>query len=312
MSRVEVAENLFKEGFNCSQSVFATFSDLYDMDRDTALKLSASFGGGVGRMREVCGAVLGMSMIAGLETGSSEKMDDVGKKYNYDVVQGLAEEFKSLSGSIICRELLGLEKQESKDTTPSERTEEYYNSRPCDQLVKDAVEIIERVLFALSFEPVVTEEQIKEVAALAEIIWHEHYDAIIGKEQVDYMIDKFQSERSMKDQMINGGYQYYLLTTLGGEVGYFSIREDSDSLFLSKIYIAKKYRGRGYARKAINFMEQLSTDKKLSKIWLTVNRFNETTIKIYETLGFAKTGTQVADIGSGFVMDDYIMEKTCI
>jgi C_GCAxxG_C_C family probable redox protein len=220
MSRVEEAENLFKDGYNCSQSVFTAFSDLYGIDRDTALKLSASFGGGVGRMREVCGAVLGMSMIAGLETGSSTKMDDVGKKYNYDVVQCLAEEFKSLSGSMICCELLGLERQEMKDTTPSKRTEEYYNTRPCDQLVKDAAEIIERVLYAVSFEPVVTEDQIKNVAALAEEIWHEHYDAIIGKEQVIYMIDKFQSESAMKDQMRSGGYQYYLLTTLGGAVGY--------------------------------------------------------------------------------------------
>lgn len=144
-TRQEKAARLFQSGYNCSQSVFAAYCDYYGMDEETALKVSASFGGGMGRMREVCGAVSGMFMVAGLETGTADGKDVAGKQHNYEVVQQLANEFKAISGSIICKELLGLEpKKEYTDTKPQERNSEYYKKRPCTQLVQDAVEIIEK------------------------------------------------------------------------------------------------------------------------------------------------------------------------
>lgn len=150
VNRKERATQLFNEGYNCSQSVFAAYADLYGMDEETALKVSASFGGGMGRMREVCGAVTGMFLVAGLETGTTKGKDVEGKKRNYDVVQKMAEEFKKKNQSIICRELLGLDKDGNKidtsNTTPEARTEEYYKKRPCVMLVQDAAEIIERDL----------------------------------------------------------------------------------------------------------------------------------------------------------------------
>lgn len=146
-SRKEKAVRLFKEGYNCSQSVFVAFSDLYGMDDETALKISASFGGGMGRMREVCGAVSGMLLVAGLETGAVEGKDVEGKKRNYDMVQKLAAEYKRRNHSIICRELLGLGKDaNTTETTPEARTTEYYKKRPCPMLIADAAEIIEQVL----------------------------------------------------------------------------------------------------------------------------------------------------------------------
>lgn len=157
-SRKEKAIRLFKEGYNCSQSVFAAFADMYDMDEQTALKISTSFGAGMGRMREVCGTVSGMCLVAGMETGTTDGKDVDGKKHNYDVVQQLADAFKEKNGSIICKELLGLvpkaqeERKELEaasftDTTPEARTEQYYKKRPCVELVGDAVEILETVLF---------------------------------------------------------------------------------------------------------------------------------------------------------------------
>lgn len=144
--RVEKSQELFRDGFNCAQSVFAAFSDIYGIDRETALRISSSFGGGVGRQRDICGAVSGMCMIAGLETGSTKKMDDDGKKYNYQVVQNLCKEFKDITGSIICRELLNLDSNGNPDPTPQRRDNDYYNTRPCEQLVRDAAEITERFL----------------------------------------------------------------------------------------------------------------------------------------------------------------------
>jgi len=162
----------------------------------------------------------------------------------------------------------------------------------------------------ISFDPVVTKEQIETVADLAEIVWHEHYDFIIGKEQVDYMIDRFQSVSAMRTQMEQDSYEYYKIISLSGDAGYFAFRREEEVLFLSKIYILKKFRGRNYARKALDFMEGICKESDLKKIWLTVNRNNGTSIKIYENLGFEKIRTQVADIGSGYVMDDFVMEKT--
>lgn len=309
MKRVETARKLFGEGYNCAQAVFAAYSDLYGIEKETALKLSASFGGGVGRMREVCGAVSGMCMIAGLETGTAKQMDDEGKKYNYEVVQKLAQEFKNLSCSIICRELLGLESNTPTDPTPQKRNTAYYNTRPCEQLVMDAAGIIEKVLYQVKPEPVTTLEQIIKIAELANVIWKEHYEPILGRKQVEYMLEHFQSVAPITEQINTDGYQYYILTCYGGDAGYLSIHKEEEALFLSKFYIAKKFRGRGYAHRVISFLEDYCYGNRLNKIRLTVNKYNDSSIAIYESLGFIKSGTQVTDIGEGYVMDDYVMEK---
>ena len=139
--RVEKAKTLFKQGFNCSQSVFAACADLYGIeDEALALRLSASFGGGLGRMRQTCGAACGMFMLAGLENGSAVVGDAEGKMQNYALVQNLAEKFKQENGSLICAELLGIAPK-PQEPTPEARTEEYYKKRPCAEMVASAVRI---------------------------------------------------------------------------------------------------------------------------------------------------------------------------
>lgn len=145
--RVALAESLFKEGYNCSQSVVAAYSDYFNLDRDTALKISASFGGGIGRMRQTCGAACGMFLLTGLVCGSTDPKDNLAKGDNYAVVQQLAAKFKSANGSIICGELLGLVKRGTMvdgiglPTTPQKRDGEYYTKRPCVESVKSAAQI---------------------------------------------------------------------------------------------------------------------------------------------------------------------------
>jgi len=138
--RVEKAKALFKQGFNCSQSVFAACADIYGMDEQTALRVAASFGGGIGRMRQTCGAACGMFLLAGLENGSTQIGDAEGKKRNYALVQDLAEQFKQMNGSLICSELLGIAPQ-AQEPTPEARTEAYYQKRPCVEMVANAVRI---------------------------------------------------------------------------------------------------------------------------------------------------------------------------
>lgn len=136
------AEELFLQGYNCSQSVLGAFTDELGLDRETAFRLSSSFGGGMGRLREVCGAVSAMFMIAGLKDGYSDPKDREAKAEHYKRIQKLAEKFREENGSIVCRELLGL--PDGPDSPiPEARTQGYYKKRPCVELVKSAARILQ-------------------------------------------------------------------------------------------------------------------------------------------------------------------------
>lgn len=163
-------------------------------------------------------------------------------------------------------------------------------------------------MIKIFFIPVTNENQMEIVEKLADEIWREHYIPIVGKEQVDYMLNKFQSKQAISEQIKNG-FLYFLIKIKNQFIGYIGVQPKGDELFLSKIYIKFSERGKGYGRQAINFIENLTKDKKLSKLTLTVNKNNLNTIKSYEKLGFKNLGSVIQDIGNGFVMDDYKMEK---
>lgn len=152
-SRKEKGMELFMQGYNCSQAVVLAFADVIGVDQDQVARLSASFGGGLARLRHVCGTVSGMSMVAGMLTASSDPKDTQKKKENYETVQRLAKEFEKRNGSIICRELLGLGTEHTSvsreyrtGATPEPRTKEYYDKRPCKELIGEACEILEEFL----------------------------------------------------------------------------------------------------------------------------------------------------------------------
>ena len=147
--RVEKARRLFKEGgYNCCQAVVMAYSDLFGINDETAAALSSGFGGGMGRMREVCGSVSGMVMLAGLIKPADDPKNKEWRTANYALVQEMAEEFKSVNGSIICKELLGLVPMGSctpapkESPEPSDRTPEYYKKRPCEELVAISARIV--------------------------------------------------------------------------------------------------------------------------------------------------------------------------
>lgn len=138
--RIGKAVELFKSGFNCSQSVVVAFADMYGFTEEQALHMSASFGGGIGRMRMTCGAACGLFMLAGLEKCALEGKDRASKAENYALVQRLAEEFKKRNRTLTCAELLGLKKPEGS-SMPEERTAQYYAKRPCARMVEEAARI---------------------------------------------------------------------------------------------------------------------------------------------------------------------------
>lgn len=152
-----------------------------------------------------------------------------------------------------------------------------------------------------------TKKQIQDTARLANEIWHEHYSSIISEEQIDYMVEKFQSAEVISKQIKKENYEYYNFVDNGRSVGYFGfVEQDGEALFLSKIYLLKSERGKGFSRRAFEFLKGEAKNRGLSKIWLTVNKGNKHSIDIYKKFGMYIERTQIADIGGNFVMDDYV------
>ena len=156
-----------------------------------------------------------------------------------------------------------------------------------------------------------TDSQINELCALAKKIWNEYSTCFISQEQIDYMLEKFQSEQAVKRQIDYERYQYYFLEEDGRNFGYFAIQPQKDYLFLSKIYIDKEHRGKGFARQAfVNAIIPIAKERELPSIRLTVNKYNIPSFCIYEKLGFVRIDSVETDIGGGYIMDDYIYEYT--
>lgn len=157
--------------------------------------------------------------------------------------------------------------------------------------------------------PALTDAELKDIAVLAEEIWHQHFTPIIGKDQVVYMVDKFQSFPAIKVQ-VEHGYEYFKIYNGKTFAGYIGVREDEDALFLSKLYLHESQRGQHLSTRAFQFLIDVCTERELSKIWLTCNRNNSHTLDVYHHLGFVTVREEKAAIGNGFYMDDYILEYT--
>lgn len=146
MTEKERARELFLEGYNCSQSVFCAFCHRFGLDEETAKKISAGLGGGVGRMREVCGAVSASAMVLGSLCAATDGKDSESKKKNYDLVREFSEKFALLHCSVVCRELLKLPVKTENTAKPDDRSAEYYKKRPCLKIVEDAAEILTEMI----------------------------------------------------------------------------------------------------------------------------------------------------------------------
>ena len=151
-------------------------------------------------------------------------------------------------------------------------------------------------------------QNIPNIVNIARPIWHKHYDPIIGVQQVNYMLDKFQSERAIKSQLAEG-YLYFQVSNLAEVVGYFSIQiSDEVDLFISKFYLSEKTRGKGFGKAMLSFIENFAKKNGCKQIKLTVNKYNPA-YQIYLKLGFVKYDSAQFDIGGGYIMDDYLMSK---
>lgn len=162
--------------------------------------------------------------------------------------------------------------------------------------------------YAMTIENVHSRDRMQRIETLAREIWQEHYTPIIGRAQVAYMLETFQSTEAMMRQ-IGEGYLYYLMANEGEAIGYMAVQPKEGLLFMSKFYLKASHRGRGHGRTALAFLTTLAAENRLQKIALTVNKHNVLALKAYEKLGFVNVGAVVQEIGKGFVMDDYRMER---
>lgn len=155
----------------------------------------------------------------------------------------------------------------------------------------------------------VQENDITKLAALASKIWHEYWTEILTESQIEYMLENFQSVNAIEKQLAEEHYNYYFISDENNEnIGYFGISNKENYMFLSKLYLSEEYRRKGIGKAAFEKIKQLAAKENLTTIRLTVNKYNTNTINAYKKWGFIITDAVITDIGSGFVMDDYIME----
>lgn len=159
----------------------------------------------------------------------------------------------------------------------------------------------------IQIKEVFSPPQIIAVQKLADEIWNEYYPSIITQEQVDYMLETFQTAKAILQQ-IQEEYFYFLLIKDEKNIGYMSIKKQDNTLFISKLYIQKDARLQGHAKQALHFLKDYAKKAGLTTLFLTVNKHNETAIKSYESFSFKRTGSLIQDIGNGFIMDDFRYE----
>ncbi|MDE5619398.1 MAG: GNAT family N-acetyltransferase [Ruminococcus sp.] len=161
----------------------------------------------------------------------------------------------------------------------------------------------------VKIDRVETDEKLCEVAELAEMIWHEFFPVILSEEQIDYMVEKFQSYEAMKEQVANQDYCYFSVSDNDGMCGYIAVKPEKDSrFFLSKLYLRSDRRGKGIASEMLSRVFSEAEKAGKTSIYLTVNKYNSHAVDVYGKKGFEIIDSVVTDIGNGFVMDDYIME----
>lgn len=159
--------------------------------------------------------------------------------------------------------------------------------------------------------PALSASETAVIAELARLIWNEHYSSIISQQQIDYMLDKYQSVAAIHKQIADG-MLYFLISSNNKPAGYLALMPDANNskLHISKIYLDAASRGLGHGKQTLDFIEQHCRKMHIHKLWLTVNKHNHIAINTYRRWGFHITESIVTDIGSGFVMDDYVMEKS--
>ncbi len=156
-----------------------------------------------------------------------------------------------------------------------------------------------------------TKQEIEQLAKLANEIWHEYFVQLLSPEQIDYMVEKFQSYDVLEHAIYQEGYLYYLLYEQEDLIGYCGIHPEEELIFLSKLYLHKQWRGKGLSSLLLNQVIVYAKEHGKRGIYLTCNKYNQHSLDIYRAKGFYETDSVKTEIGHGFIMDDYILQLDC-
>jgi len=163
----------------------------------------------------------------------------------------------------------------------------------------------------LQFLEATEPSQLEKLAQVAHGIWHEYYPTLLPREQIDYMVERFHSPATLACQIADEGYRFFLVMENDEIAGYLGLKLEANQLFISKAYLRKEHRGKGYFSQMLAFTENLAREHGLGTLYLMVNKENASSIAVYQKKGFFVARKQVIDIGHGYVMDDFVMEKAC-
>lgn len=154
----------------------------------------------------------------------------------------------------------------------------------------------------------IKDNELEEFLSFASDIWQEYFTFLLSNEQIDYMVDMFFAPEHIKHQVQNENYEYYFCKIRGEKIGFIGLQIQQDSIFLSKLYLKKSSRGKGFASEMMQFVFDRAKSTGKQRLWLTCNKHNEHSLDVYKAKGWKIIDEQVADIGRGYVMDDYILE----
>lgn len=161
----------------------------------------------------------------------------------------------------------------------------------------------------IEFVPCVSDELLAQTSVLADEIWHEYFADLLSVEQIDYMVEKFLSFPVMRELSVHGSYGYWQVRVDGILAGFIGLEFQPDRLFLSKLYLRREMRGLHLGSRMLEMVYGQAKSHGYSRVWLTCNKYNAHSLDVYRAKGFVTFDAQVTDIGHGYVMDDYFMEK---
>ena len=317
MDHKELAAELFLTDSNCAQAIVAAYCDVTGMDKSFASKLASSFGGGMGRMREVCGAVSGMLMVAGLLYGYDDPGEnDVNKKRHYQLVQELAGRFREKAGSIVCREILG---NPPSDPAPTPRTAEFYKIRPCARLVVTAAEILDDYIrqhpLKARFAPELLSERwsvrpmgAKDMDSILRLcsgneIYYRYHPPFATKESILEDLEALPPHKAREDKFYVGFFrENTLLAVMDLILGY----PRDETAFIGFFMTDKAFQGQGIGSGIISDCAACLSRLGFSNLRLAVDKGNPQSIAFWRKNGFRETGEEIPNDFSAYLP----MERT--
>ena len=318
MDHRELAASLFLSGSNCAQAIAVAFCDVTGLEKTFASRLASSFGGGMGRMREVCGAVSGMLMVAGLLYGYDDPGEkDVNKKAHYQLVQELAGQFREKIGSIVCREILD---NPPSDPAPTPRTAEFYKTRPCTRMVMTAAGILDDYIREHPLKDRFAPEMLsarwrvhpmgaEDASSIFDLcrgneIFYRYHPPFVTVESILEDLEALPPHKAREDKFYVG---FFREETLVAVMDLILSYPSSETAFIGFFMMDKQFQGQGVGSGIISDCAACLSGLGFGKLRLAVDKGNPQSIAFWRKNGFRETGEEIPNDFSAYLPMERIL-----